>query len=408
MTNVFLIDVFIICFRESIEAAVIIAVLLSFVKQSFGGPGMDRKAYKRLLWHIWLGSLTGLIICLIIGGAFIGAFYGLNNDIWGSSEDLWEGILSVIASVMITIMGLGMLRINKMKAKWRLKISQAILEDDGDDPLAKHLTWGQRLKNLNPVNFRFSKFGRWTRKYALFLLPFVTTLREGIEAVVFVGGVGLGQPAQAFPLSVILGLICGLAFGYALYFFSSSVSLKYFMIFSTCLLYLIAAGLFSRSVWYLQMNTFSKQTGGDVAEGGAGPGTYNIKQVVWHVNCCNPEMNDNGWGIFNALFGWQNTATYGSVLSYNAYWIFIMLTICVMQYEEKTGKLPIIGRFWKRKHVSDDEINELYSRAQLTAQRKLGNAGDVHAEDLTPTSSSLDKDPSEKKVVDTSVSSHSA
>jgi FTR1 family protein len=78
-------------------------------------------------------------------------FYSLGKDIWSQSEDLWEGIFSIIATIMITIMGLAMLRLNKMKEKWRVKIAQAILDSD---------------KN---VKTRF-KVRRWAKKYALALL----------------------------------------------------------------------------------------------------------------------------------------------------------------------------------------------------------------------------------------------
>ena len=51
----------------------------------------------------------------------------------------------------------------------------------------------------------------------MFLLPFVTVLREGLEAVVFIGGVGLSLPATAFPLAVVCGLAAGVAVGYLIY-----------------------------------------------------------------------------------------------------------------------------------------------------------------------------------------------
>lgn len=371
--SVFTLDVFIICFRESLEAAIIISVLLSFIKQCFDTPETKR-TYKKLKWQVWIGALLGLFICLAIGGGFIGAFYGLGKDIWSGAEDLWEGIFSVIACIMITAMGIPMLKINKMQEKWKIKISRALLDDEelhgGKPSLLK------KIKNLNPLNFRPKKLGAWGRRNAMALLPFITTLREGIEAIVFVGGVGIGKPATAFPLSVVLGLLCGLAFGYAVYKLGALMALKYFLIFSTCLLYLISAGLFSRAIWYFQMYVFSKKTGGDVAESGNGPGSYDISETVWHVNCCSPETNDNGWGIFNALFGWQNTATYGSVISYNCYWIFIMALVLCLIYEEKTGKLPLIGRFWQRKEVSQDEAEDLYRRAQARA-RALENGDNI-------------------------------
>lgn len=373
MGNPFFLDVFIISLRESLEASVIVSVLLSFVKQSFDVPGVSRKAYRRLLWHVWIGVALGVFVCVCVGVAFIAVFYTLGDDIWSQKEDLWEGILALIASIMITVMGLGMLRIEKMKNKWRTKIAEVILEGGLSDEETKgKFGWlkhanPKRLKNLvmNPRNF-----GRWGRKYSMLLLTFVTVLREGVEAIVFIAGVSLGHPAYSYPLSVILGLLCGCAVGYGLYLGGSRLSLRWFLVGSTCFLYLISAGLFSRSIWYLQMYVFSNLTGGDVAENGSGPGSYNIKQTVWHVDCCNPELNTNGWGIFNALFGWQNTGTYGSVISYNCYWIFIDLMILALIYEERTGKLPLVSLFWTRKQVSTEEADAILARAQEHIRRQ--------------------------------------
>lgn len=83
--------------------------------------------------------------------------------------------------------------------------------------------------------------------------------------------------------------------------------------------------------------------GGDASEVGSGPGSYDIRQSVWHVNCCNPELNGGGgWGIFNALFGWQNSATYGSVLAYNLYWLAIIVAFASMRYKERNGHWPLV------------------------------------------------------------------
>ncbi|BDD62311.1 hypothetical protein MAP00_007284 [Monascus purpureus] len=218
-------------------------------------------------------------------------------------------------------MGLALLRINKTKQKWRVKIAKALSEK------SKNTGWAW--------------LGDWTRRYAMFILPFITTLREGVEAVVFVGGVSLGYPATAFPLPVVTGIIAGLTVGYLIYRGGNVMSIQIFLIASTCVLYLIAAGMFSKSVWSLQYHVFAAKVGGDVAEAGNGPGSYNIKENVWHVNCCNGET-DNGWDVFNAILGWQNSATYGSVISYNAYWILIMLVVSWMLYEERTNKGPLI------------------------------------------------------------------
>jgi len=48
----------------------------------------------------------------------------------------------------------------------------------------------------------------------MFSLPFITVLREGIEAIVFVVGVSFSAPASAFPLPVVIGSIAGILMGY--------------------------------------------------------------------------------------------------------------------------------------------------------------------------------------------------
>ncbi|KAF3172320.1 hypothetical protein TWF106_004965 [Orbilia oligospora] len=313
MVNVFAVPVFFIVFRESLETAIIAAILLSFLKKTFDTPESDRAAYVRLRRHVWLGLIVGFICVLAIGGGMIGAFYRLGVDAWAKSENLWEGIFCLIASIIITVMGAAILRVSKLQKKWQEKITKALQAP------RKETTFGQKLE-----------------KYALFILPFITILREGLEAVIFVGGVGLSFPASAFPIPVITGILAGLAIGFIMYKGGNMFHLQIFLIISTCFLYLVAAGLFSRGVWTLEMYEYGKLVGGDVAETGSGPGSYDIRQSVWHVNCCSPGYNGGGgWGIFNALFGWQNSATYGSVISYNVYWIVVIAYFLFMYFREQ-------------------------------------------------------------------------
>lgn len=64
----------------------------------------------------------------------------------------------------------------------------------------------------------------------------------------------------------------------------SSAKLQLFLVVSTCVMYLVAAGLFARSIWYFEQYHWNKMVGKDVAELGAGPGSYDISRSVWHVN----------------------------------------------------------------------------------------------------------------------------
>lgn len=102
-----------------------------------------------------------------------------------------------MAALIISVLGVALLRIGKMQEKWRLKVIKAI-ENPGK----------QGRKGL---------LRRFAGKYALFLLSFITVSREGIEGVVFISGVSFSAPATAVPLPVVVGLIAGCIVGWILY-----------------------------------------------------------------------------------------------------------------------------------------------------------------------------------------------
>ena len=93
-------------------------------------------------------------------------------------------------------MGAALLRVSKLQDKWRVKLAKALDKE-----------------NTNSG----SRFKRWCEKYAMFILPFATVLREGLEAVVFIGGVSLGLPATSFPIPVVVGLGGGCLIGFFIY-----------------------------------------------------------------------------------------------------------------------------------------------------------------------------------------------
>ena len=54
--------------------------------------------------------------------------------------------------------------------------------------------------------------------------------------------------------------------------------------------------------------------------------------------------------MFNSLFGWQNSASYGSVISYNMYWVAVIVGFLALRFNEKHGRWP----FMKAKAVPED------------------------------------------------------
>ncbi|KAG8747140.1 high-affinity iron permease [Ceratobasidium sp. 414] len=351
--NVFSVPIFFIVFREALEASIVVAVLLSLVEQivlqagtrhpslssqvqqggsdpalgrvqtreskksgphtaasdppaahpkhdtgsehsANGIPEYKRRLIRRMRIQVFAGAGLGLIIALAIGAAFIAVWFTKIVDLFSPAEELWESIFNLIASVLIFVMGLTMLRMDRAKEKWRIKLSDAFEGKVG-------------------TKGRGGQSSRW----ALFILPFITVVREGLEAVVFVGGVSLGQPATSIPLAAVVGLICGLLVGYLIYASSSRTSLSVFLVASTSLLLLIGAGLFSKAAGAFERHKFNGKVGSDVAEAGNGPGSYDVVGNIWHLNCCNPENKTDvlGWSIFNAIFGWSNNGSIAALVA---------------------------------------------------------------------------------------------
>ncbi|GAA5914293.1 hypothetical protein JCM5296_007236 [Sporobolomyces johnsonii] len=374
MGNVFSIPIFIITLRETIEAAIIVSVLLGLVESLVTDKSADtaldaldrlddtekKRIIRRMRVQIWAGALVGLLIALCIGAAFIAVFFTTLDDLWSKSEEIWEGApayrrlilmrrslihsapsagaFSLIACLIIFLMGLTMLRIDRSKLKWKAKLAGAFNNKVDIDA-------------LTAKDKREAKSSKWT----LFLLPLVTVLREGLEAVVFVGGVSLGQSAKAIPLAAIVGVITGLFIGYLIYASGSRLNLSIFLVVSTNILFLLGAGLFSKAVGDFEIHMYNAGVGADVGETGDGPGSFDPTiGLVWHLPYGNPEDNTakSGWSIFNAILGWTNNANLGTILSYCFYWIAAAFALAYMKWKE--GRTTFFGRkstAWHRREA---------------------------------------------------------
>lgn len=53
-SNVFAVPVFLVVFRETLETAIIVSILLAFIKQTLDGPEGDKAIYKTLRRQVCL------------------------------------------------------------------------------------------------------------------------------------------------------------------------------------------------------------------------------------------------------------------------------------------------------------------------------------------------------------------
>ena len=88
---------------------------------------------------------------------------------------------------------------DRSRAKWRIKLQAAFHQKDpeANTSIKSMFKKSKKEKNLSPsaeehalgVDHGRQEAEAQGGKWALFLLPFITVLREGLEAVIFVAGV---------------------------------------------------------------------------------------------------------------------------------------------------------------------------------------------------------------------------
>lgn len=179
--SVFSVPIFFIVFRETLEAVIIVSVLLGLVEQivldhdkKFRAPAIDspspnpaeksdspsahvagpstgsgevvgeeddaesafnkRRLIRKMRIQIFAGAGVGLFVALAVGAAFIAVWFTQAADLWSKSEELWEGIFSLVASLIILVMGVTMLKLDRAKAKWRVKLMHAFNKADRTSP----------------------------------------------------------------------------------------------------------------------------------------------------------------------------------------------------------------------------------------------------------------------------------
>lgn len=175
--SVFSVPIFFIVFRETLEAVIIVSVLLGLVEQivldhdkKFRAPAIyspaeksdspsahvagpstgsgevvgeeedaesafnKRRLIRKMRIQIFAGAGVGLFVALAVGAAFIAVWFTQAADLWSKSEELWEGIFSLVASLIILVMGVTMLKLDRAKAKWRVKLMHAFNKADRTSP----------------------------------------------------------------------------------------------------------------------------------------------------------------------------------------------------------------------------------------------------------------------------------
>jgi len=191
---------FLMMLREGLEAALIVSLIASYLKRT-----------QRTRWFgaMWAGVFIAAALCLALG-LFINATTG---EFPQKQQELFEGIVAVIAVVILTWM-----------VFWMRKVSRNVkaqLEEAVDQALQKGGNNG----------------------WALVLMVFLAVAREGLESVFFLLAAFTQDVGLAPPVGAVLGLLCAAAIGALIYWGGVRLNLAKFFKWTSLFIIFVAAGL---------------------------------------------------------------------------------------------------------------------------------------------------------------------
>ncbi|CAK0737138.1 hypothetical protein CVIRNUC_000861 [Coccomyxa viridis] len=291
MLDLFSISAMFILFRETLEACIIVSVMLQLC--------VKLKLLQLRIW-VWAGAIAGVVLAILVGVVFICLYYVAQQTAFqGDGKNIFEGILVLVASFMLTFLAFAMLKIKGYEEKWQAKLEAS----------AAHM-----------------KGGRPSGWWQVFLLAFSTTLREGIESVIFLTGVSAGIDPRSIPIAGIVGILLGLAVGIILYYTGKQIKdIAWFMIIMAVLLFFIGAGFTARGMVYFQSAGWFGYYG---YPNDARP--WQNKQLWDWSGCCSMDVQKNRFfGLVAALFGYTDSGTAIWLFAWFGYWLEVIFVLSV-------------------------------------------------------------------------------
>ncbi|HLC18849.1 MAG TPA: FTR1 family protein [Thermodesulfobacteriota bacterium] len=191
---------FIITFREVLEAALVVVIVLAYLK---------RTGQTRYYKNVWTGISTGVLLSILLAFFFNMVYGGLA----GRTEEIFEGATMLVAAGLLTWMILWMAMQKNIAGKLETEIDRRIGEG-----------------------------------HALGISALVATavLREGVEMVIFMQAARFAGSADL--LGAVSGAALATSLGYLLFMGSRRIRVKTFFQVTSIILVLFAAGLVSHGI----------------------------------------------------------------------------------------------------------------------------------------------------------------
>uniref|UniRef100_A0A7S2F5W1 Iron permease FTR1 n=1 Tax=Octactis speculum TaxID=3111310 RepID=A0A7S2F5W1_9STRA len=229
---------FIIVLRETLEATVLLAVLIQYLQRA-GQEAADSKEdeaaanemkrkFSQYNSQVYWGAAAGGLGTVVFGTIILSLYYSAEAVMPPKVAYIVEGVLLLFASIeltyfFVTHLAPGMKSDNQWKKKWEINLGGLVNEVIKD---------GERKK--------------------FFWLTANTVFREGFEAVIFITPFAPLAPPWALTIAGILGLIVGLFLGMTTFMGSQKMDLTKFFIAAAVFFLFMSAGLLSHSSYEFQ------------------------------------------------------------------------------------------------------------------------------------------------------------
>lgn len=259
---------FIISFRETLEIALIVGIILSYLAKT------KQQKYNKV---VYIGIVSAVVASVI--GAIL--FIVLAGGFEGRAEQIFEGITMLIGAVLLTTMILWMMKQKHIARELEQKVKVEVSE---------------------------------AHKLGLFLIVFFSVLREGIETVIFLGAAGFISADKNF-IWALAGIAAAIFLGYLIFISSMKINIKTFFNITSILLILFAAGLVASS-----SHEFEEA------------GIINpMIEHVWDINpSVNPDgsfplLHEEGYigGILKGLVGYDGNPSLAMLMSWLVYILIV-------------------------------------------------------------------------------------
>jgi high-affinity iron transporter len=255
---------FLIMLREGIEAALIVGLIASYLKQTGRGAWMP---------VVWVGILLAVAVSLFIGAGLQFASAEFPQKI----QELFEAIIGFVAVAVLTSM-----------VFWMRKVSRSI-------KASLHASVDAALSHARGQG------------WALIAMIFFAVAREGVESVFFLLAIFQQSAGSAAPLGALSGVAVAALLGYGIYVGGVKLDLRRFFRWTGVFVLIVAAGILAGALRSLHE-----------------AGIWNhLQAIVFDLSGTLPMDSPLGT-IFAGFFGYQDAPTLGALL---AYALFLAITL---------------------------------------------------------------------------------